>query len=393
MKKFALCLLLTLCLVGCAPAAPASPSASVPSPSGSSAPEGPIYSLPQAADVPPGNYTPWQEAYAGFLVNLRTSEYQFDLGELARPDDSLPSDSYSLYDIDKNGIPELFLQCGTCEADYYTLVYTFLDGQMTDLGSFQSGHSSLYSCPGENAVLVHCAHMGYGEIDKFSLTDSAIGPWETLLTEGSAETSDDYTYPGDLIPGAQRIPCHYINTQFRPADAPALVLPVYDYQGRELPAPMDEAEVRAVIGRVLYENAPLFGVSGEGYAGDTGLTVLEDYLRPGGAYPYGDQPLEVKKIAWADVNGDGQIDCLLWLEQPREKWTDELCAILSAEDDGVYAYFFEFVEDIAVDRKGTVRFQGSADHWKQVSFYQNQCCTFPVPALPGADRLAWDTFE
>ena len=93
MKLFVLYLLLTLCLTGHASF------------------------QPQRADIPPGDYAPWQEAYAGFLTNLRSSEYRHTLGEFGFPGDDMPSDSYSLYDVDKDGVPELFLKCGTCEAD------------------------------------------------------------------------------------------------------------------------------------------------------------------------------------------------------------------------------------------------------------------------------------
>ena len=358
MKRFVLYLLLTLCLAGCAPAAPAPSSASISPPAASSsALEEPALSQPQAAHVPPGSYAPWQEGYAGFLTNLRSSEYRHTLGELDFPGDDMPSDSYSLYDVDKDGVPELFLKCGTCEADYYTLGYTFRGGQVVNLGSFQSGHSSLYTVPGENGIIFREGHMGYGSIEKFSLTDGgSIGPWETLLTETEEDTRQDgYTDPGELIPGSQPIPYYYTCTQFRPADSPALVLPIYDYQGRELPVPMEEAEVRAAIGKVLYENAPLF-----------------------------------KQIAWADVNGDGQTDCLLRME--RETWTDTFCTVLSVNGDTVYAYFFDSVRDAAVAPDGAVTLQFYENTWERASFFKNQCYTVPTPEPAQSDGLAWDPF-
>ena len=370
MKRFVLYLLLTLCLTGR------------------------TSSQPQRADIPPGDYAPWQKSYAEFLTNLRSAEYRHALGELTFPGGNVPSDSYSLYDVDKDGVPELFLKCGTCEADYYTLGYTFRGGQLSALGSFPSGHSSLYTVPGENGIIFREGHMGYGSIEKFSLTDGgSIGPWETLLTETEEDTRrDGYTDPAELVPGSELIPSCYTCTQFRPADSPALLLPVYDYQGREFPAPMEEAEVRAVISKVLYKNAFLFGVSGDGFHGDTGPVTLEEYLRPGAAYPYGDQPLAVQKTAWADVNGDGQTDCLLWLEQQREKWTGQFCAVLSAEGDTVYTYFFDSPQDVTVAPDGTVTFQFFEDYWERVSFYRNQCYTIPAPR-PAGDSLAWDSFS
>lgn len=401
MKKTVLPLLLALCLASCAPAAPglsSSGASSLSSPAASAPaepPSEPSLSLPQAADVPPGSYAPWQEAYAGFLTELRALEYQTALGEQLTLEDYMPSDSYSLYDVDKDGVPELFLKRGTCEADYCTQAYTFRSGQMAELGEFQSGHSSLYTVPGENGVIFREGHMGYGSIEKFSLTDGgSIGPWETLLTETEEDTRrNGYADPAELVPGAEPIPCFYTSTQFRPEDVPALVLPVYDWQGRGSPAPMEEAEVRAVIGKVLYENAPFFGVSGDGFYGDTGLTTLEKYLRPGAAYPYGSAPLEIRQTAWADVNGDGQTDCLLWLEQQRENRTDVFCTVLSAEGEEVFAYFFDGPRDVTAAPDGTVTFQLYEDYWERVSFYRNQCYTVPVPTPAYDDGLAWDPFS
>lgn len=397
MKQYILYLLLVLCLTGCAPSVPAaaSSSASISPPADSfSAPEEPPRSLPQAADVPPGHYAPWQEAYAEFLANLRSAEYQYTLGELTFPGDNMPSDSYSLYDVDKDGVPELFLKCGTCEADYYTLGYTFQDGQITNLGSFQSGHSSLYTVPEEDGIIFCEGHMGYGSIEKFSLADGGtIGPWETLLTETEEDTRrDGYTDPGALVPGSQLIPSYYTCTRFRPADSPALVLPVYDYQNRAPSTPVDEAQVRTVVEQVLYNGAPFFGISGDGFHGDTGLTTLEEYLRPEAAYPYGKQPLEPKQTAWADVNGDGQTDCLLRLEQQEEKWTNTFCAVLSVAGEEVYAYFFDGIQDVTVESNGAVTLQIYKDCWERASFFKNQCYTVPAPEPLQGDSLAWDPF-
>lgn len=401
MKRSALCLLLALCLAGCTPAVssgPAVSSASSPSSVSPSAPEfstppESVPSLPQAANIPPGDYAPWQEGYAEFLINLRTAEYQYQLGEAAFPEDDLPSDSYSLYDVDKDGVPELFLKCGTCEADYYTLAYTFRGGQVSSLGSFQSGHSSLYTVPGENGIIFREGHMGYGSIERFSLVDGSFSSWETLLTEDEEDTRrEGYTDPAELVSGSEQIPFHYTCTQFRPPDSPALILPICDYQGREFSIPVEEAEVRAAIGRVLYESGPFFGVSGDGFHGDTGLTTLEEYLQPEAAYPYGKQPLKLEKTAWADVNGDGQTDCLLWLEQEEEKWTNTFCTVLSLEEGQVYAYFFDSVRDVAVEPDGTVTFQIYKDYWARASFYKNQSYTVPALEPIHRDSLSWDTF-
>lgn len=42
----------------------------------------------------------------------------------------------ALYDIDKDGIEELFLSFGTCEADWYTTIYSYYDTYAHDVGGF-----------------------------------------------------------------------------------------------------------------------------------------------------------------------------------------------------------------------------------------------------------------
>ncbi len=135
-------------------------------------------------------------------------------------------------------------------------------------------------------------------------------------------------------------------------------------------APLNDAEVRSAIGRVLWEGATLFGVSGDGFYGDTGTVTLEEYLEPGAAYPYNDQPLTVTEYAWADVNGDGQTDCVLHLD-------DRYYTVLAVQDDTVYAYFFNYADDMVVSPNGSVYFQ-SYTFWQQVSFYKNQCYKYSV---------------
>ena len=54
----------------------------------------------------------WQEAYRGVLDELvRNRDPQY------RNDVAIES-SYLLYDVDKDGTPELIMKTGTCEADY-----------------------------------------------------------------------------------------------------------------------------------------------------------------------------------------------------------------------------------------------------------------------------------
>ncbi len=360
----------------------------------------------EEADVPPGDYAPWQEGYAAFLVELRrqegtlrhwgenASDQELDADPERRDAIYGVSDLYRLYDVDKDGVPELFVQYGSDEATYYTVCYAYREGQVAEVGDFHSGHSSLYTWPEENALLVLWGQMGLAFMEKYSMEDGVLVYQGEIFSEVIDITKqEEYTDPGELVPGAEPIPEFWSGNERRPPWVAAPVLPIYDYGAppRQDPAPVEEAEVRSAIWKVLEENGPLYGVSGDGFYGDTGLVTLEEYLRPGGAYPYGDEPLTVAEYAWADVNGDGQTDCILRLEEAREGGVGNFYAVLDWQDGAIYAYFFDFRDRVAVAPDGTVYFR-EYDWWFRFFFYKNQCYDYSVGEPAEWDDLAWDSF-
>lgn len=419
MRKHIFCLLCAAAMLmtaACTPAGEPTPTPTVtptrgptptarPAPAPTPTPTEVPFSV-EEADVPPGDHAPWQESYAAFLAELRRQE-----GELrhwaetasaeeieADPDRwaeySGVSDLYRLYDVDKDGIPELFVQYGSCEADYDTVCYAYREGQVAEIGDFYSGHSSLYTWPGENALLVHGGQMGLAFMEKYSMEDGVLVYQGEIFSEAiDFAKQEEYTDPGELVPGAESIPAFWSGNGWRPPWVAAPVLPIYDYGAppRQDPTPVEEAEVRSAIGKVLKENGTVCGVSGDGFYGDTGLVTLEEYLQPGGAYPYTDEPLIVAEYAWADVNGDGQTDCILRLEEAREGGPEKF-AVLNWQDGMAYAYFFDFADRVAVASDGTVYFREYGGWWFRFSFYKNQCYDYPAEIPAEWDDLAWDSF-
>ena len=358
------------------------------------------------ADVPPGEYAPWQEAYADFLRQLRREEgelrnwYQNTTQEERKADpdrvvasEADVSDSYALYDVDEDGIPELFVKYGQVAVAYHTVCYALREGQVVEVGEIGSPYANLYTWPGENAVVVFIARQGIYSIEQYTMTDGLLTFQEQILAEDLVGT-DRYepTRPGELVPGSEEIPVYPSGNQPRPPQVPALLLPVYEYGAptRQNPAPMDEAEVRAAIGKVLWEGAELYGVSGDGAYGDTGPITLDEYRHPGVAYSFSKEPLFLAQYAWADANGDGQTDCILRMEEIREKsgFTSRPYVILSLEEGGVYAYFFRSLGEPTVAPNGSVYFGET----RQVSFYKNQCYSYSATPPAHADGLVWDDF-
>ena len=117
---------------------------------------------------------PWQAAYVEILrgYEVRRDGFASDIRDLYQ-------ENYTLYDIDKDGLPELFLIGGFDEASRSCQVYFWQDGFAIEAGGHQEGymegaldfwHGGLFTCPGENGVLWS---RGY-DYNKVSLIDGDL---------------------------------------------------------------------------------------------------------------------------------------------------------------------------------------------------------------------------
>ncbi len=111
---------------------------------------------------------------------------------------------YTLYDIDKNGIPELIVN----ETIYNYYVYTCINGKAKFCGEFSSNYgNSLYGTKG-NGLVVHDGGMGRYHVEYlwlFTLNNGVLSDSKTIITTESNYTYDDlykelkkYTPIGEL---------------------------------------------------------------------------------------------------------------------------------------------------------------------------------------------------
>ncbi len=107
---------------------------------------------------------------------------------------------YAIYDIDGNGVKELFVMCGYSEADTYLNVYTIKNGTSVLIGSYFAGHSSLYVAEDGNGVYLVYAHMDYQEIARLT-TDGNVLFDEVISKEDYVEEYYDRS---------PEIPCYYV---------------------------------------------------------------------------------------------------------------------------------------------------------------------------------------
>lgn len=388
---------------------PASPLPEEPSPS----PEGPAAA---ELSLPERDYRPWQRGYMDFLTQLRAKEAAVESAyaamsvaekETEKGQDlwhdiiDLHSDCCFLYDVDKDGVPELFITYGSFEAALYIVCYTFRDGETVPLGDFPSRNCGLYTYPGKNAFLLYSGAAGYygPGLYEFSMEDGALTEGQPLLTGEDALNIE----LDEVVPGAEEIAGW--RTQMARFDsfglvdriplslATPLLLPVCNwYDG--LPATGSDSErARSAILAVLEDNAPFMGVSGEGYYGDTGRTTWEEYIQPGAAYPFNSQPFYVTQYAWQDMNRDGQEECVVRLisEDENGMFDCDGTVVLSEQDGEVYAYFFRFYGDrFSPYTDGTIRMDSGAITGA-LAFWKGQCYDYsPLSGQPNENFIRLD---
>lgn len=330
-------------------------------------------------------YVDWQVAYAAFLEEL--TEQVKVLRDTDRPDYDPNtveleigevSGTYVLYDIDKDSVPELMIRYGLGEAGYHTTVYGYRDGAAVEIGDVPTGHTSLYTWPGENAVAYNWGHMGGHFVDKLSIVDRGLEETQFFEEDNFNDPEKPYTSMADIVPGSVYLRETRILTEL--PELGALTLPVYDY-GRDRTAaeidPERDAAAKSAIENVLQNGGAFYGVTSDGFGGDTGWTTLEAYLQPGGVTEYADLPLEVTEQAWLDFNGDGQREVLLTVRnRENDRFSDTKYVIFAEQEEIVYAYCMNYMESYRLEE--TIFRSDLMEDAFGVSFDKEQCYEYGV---------------
>ena len=261
---------------------------------------------------------------------------------------STPELSYLVYDIDKDGTPELIVKTGTCEADYHGGIYTFRGGQafqiVEELGL---GHSSFYSDPGENGIILMYGHMGYASASRISIADgyAAEEPlYEDNLNARLQEDPDaEYVYPGDVIPGSVYL------TLCRGE----LTLPLTHYEeiSRYLKGTRYPNNDEDFYSSLTANNGEVFAVTADGFTNSPGRIAFWELLRRGTAANWMQDDLHIHSAEMSDLNGDGQLECVLAVSDGGS----EMRIVLSEQNGQVYAYLMNYTDGYELDPDGCFR--------------------------------------
>ena len=311
----------------------------------------------------------WQDAYWEEITRAKTAATNAEMaGE---------SVSYALYDMNKDGIPELMIRFGDCEANYEGRIYRFTDGACRMLGSVGLGHGSFWTDPQEEGMIVAYGHMGYC---------SALRMWsdaEGLQTESLYQMDlnehpelQEYPTPAEYVAGSVRIPetRGRFDLPLRNYDKISMWLEGDDdFSSRDPGYPDEDSEFYS---RLISEDGIVCAVSADGFTNTPGNVHFSELLEKDVIYPYMRSNVRLGETRTADLNGDGRVDCLLSLLGDEEDYM----VILSEEDGVVYAYlFFCPLHFDALDRYGTFLSTEHTPYAFRFLFEGEQCVLIEVP--------------
>ena len=128
--------------------------------------------------------------YSDYRSVLQDMEYKYE--------ETMGGDylEYGLCDLDGDGVYELIVKEGTCEADFVWRVYTIGETGAKDVGSFGGSHSVLYT-DSEPGLLCAYGQMGHEEIVRVSYDGQYISV-QTLISQDLAP-NEEYTRPGERL--------------------------------------------------------------------------------------------------------------------------------------------------------------------------------------------------
>lgn len=266
--------------------------------------------------------------------------------------DDYPS-RYYLYDIDKNGIPELIVEGSGGEANRAAYIFSEKDGRAVYIGKIHTGHTSFCSDPRENGILQYHAHMGSMSINRVKIIDGQLQSEVVVPATDGFKSSLDYPPVESFIPGA--VSFYY----YCKVDNPILFRswagitewlenPTgYDLTSNVWPENNENYYSDIINGN---QNVLLRGVIyRENYTPYLPFSSVLSYVRKtySSANSTEQYMLSIQNDLYSDFNGDGVTDCLLLLADAEGRVRIPL--ILSYNDRVCFAYTQEDLSSQLLD--------------------------------------------
>lgn len=301
----------------------------------------------------------WKSAYRAIIENAK-------MNGSGRDSDS-ELHSYTLYDIDKNGIPELILHFGTSTAGSHGRVYGYFGDSAALLKDFAYGGNFFASYPEGNGILFAHARMGGQSVKLWMLVNDRIIESEALFTE-ALEGRLQYSDISDIISGSTNL-TEFPGDTFYPLDCyeewaddlSPFIIPV----NREARFPQNDPDFYQNVIEGLVPLVPcLVSVEYDDLwkhsfsAGNTFLDLVKAAINVGAMYrtvPENILETGSHSIGYYNLNGDGQLEAVCSFLFPLNKEEVLQFSIILSEQAGeVYAYTLMSKAVTDVDSEGVL---------------------------------------
>lgn len=315
---------------------------------------------PMAEEVPV--LAEWKIAYVNKLGEYRNFNPEVD-------EFSETPDSYYLYDIDKNGIPELIIKFGSCEADYHGTIYTYDEGQgVKTLDTFGMGHMSLYSYPDGNGILLYQGHMGYACMEVASIENNILSMntifEETLDYEQSA---DDYTPPETVVPGVEYLPYSSMSRDLFVLQY-EMVLAATESDNSPVPELGDNG-IAQRVDDYMNGNGSVGFYATESYYTDPGMMSYQELLLMAEGYEH---QLHLNQREYVDMNRDGYKECVISLIGD-DAYSSPTWIVFNLQNDQLYGYILRYMDSSELLVNGVMRNTFDITWSKVLIFDKDEC--------------------
>ena len=303
------------------------------------------------------SYSGFQEAYID-IISYEQERLESLANDSSYDKYSATIDCYWLYDMDKDGVPELIIRYGHDESSFYGKVYTFADGKAQLINELPMGHSSLYGIPDENGLLRHWAHMGCAEYSMWTLNGEELS-YESLFDEDineklAADEDAWYTPADEIVEGA-----YHLNSFAYDNTAP---IEYYDYvvdyiTGQKKAGssdyffPNDDPDF---FTKVMENDETVVAIALDEYSHTLWDVPFSTLLEDDMIRDYANDLSEAFDITYADVDSDGIYECIFYLTDgyTGQELRRDCRVILSLQGDSVYAYLGSYPSETRITEDG-----------------------------------------
>ena len=315
------------------------------------------------------------------VLYVRTLDYLRE--EIPGPDDEYGTSEYTpyeyyLYDIDKDGIPELILKRGTCEADYNGEIYKndgyAVRAAVYDIGM---GHMGFYSEPGENGILFNWGHMGSHDLERVTLkkVDWSYELQSEELISEFIEGDGEYTEVSSVVPGAVSLPWSKMSSNLLVEKYEDIMAAMEGHITLAKHDPSHDQELKDAVEDTINNGGAVVGISASGYSSDYGTIPFDELLNK--IDEWTPTSYRIDSQEYVDVDGNGKNDCVLWLkpQDGEDKNRTDLC-VLNLQDGKMYAYIVNYLNQCSVDQEGTFVVGGDFPYRFRLAFDADDCLQY-----------------